>query len=86
LATQPKLLLLDEPTAGMGPEETQRTVKLIREIALHSAVAVIEHDMEFVRALGVRTLVLHQGRIIAQGSFDAVAADERVRDVYLGRG
>ena len=86
LATQPKLRLLDEPTAGMGPEETQRTVKLIREIALHSAVAVIEHDMEFVRALGVRTLVLHQGRIIAQGSFDAVAADERVRDVYLGRG
>lgn len=86
LATSPQLLLLDEPTAGMGPEETQHTVRLIREIAARSAVAVIEHDMEFVRALAVRTLVLHQGRVIAEGSFDTVAADEHVRDVYLGRG
>lgn len=85
LATAPQLLLLDEPTAGMGPEETQQTVRLIREISARAAVAVIEHDMQFVRALAVRTLVLHQGRVIAEGSFDTVAADEHVRDVYLGR-
>lgn len=85
LATEPHLLLLDEPTAGMGPEETQRTVHLIREIASRTAVAVIEHDMAFVRALAVRTLVLHQGRLIAEGSFDCIADDPVVRDVYLGR-
>ena len=86
LVSKPKVLLLDEPTAGMGPEETMRTVRLIREIASRAAVAVIEHDMEFVRELGVRTLVLHQGRIIAEGGFEDVANDEQVRDVYLGRG
>jgi ABC-type uncharacterized transport system ATPase subunit len=86
LATRPRVLLLDEPTAGMGPEETQRTVRLIREISTRAAVAVIEHDMEFVRALAARTLVLHQGRIIAEGSFEKVADDPLVRDVYLGRG
>ncbi len=86
LVARPKVLLLDEPTAGMGPEETMHTVRLIREIASRAAVAVIEHDMEFVRALGVRTLVLHQGRVIAEGGFREVANDEHVRDVYLGRG
>jgi ABC-type uncharacterized transport system ATPase subunit len=85
LAARPRLLLLDEPTAGMGPEETQRTVRLIKEIADRTAVAVIEHDMEFVRALAVRTMVLHQGRVIAEGSFEQVAADDYVRDIYLGR-
>ena len=70
----------------MGLEETQRTVRLIHEIAAGAAVAVIEHDMAFVRALAARTLVLHQGRVIAEGSFDSVARDEHVRDVYLGRG
>jgi ABC-type uncharacterized transport system ATPase subunit len=85
LATEPKILLLDEPTAGMGPEETQRTVELLRGLAERAAVAVIEHDMEFVRALAAPTLVMHQGRIIASGSFEAVANDPTVRDVYLGR-
>jgi ABC-type uncharacterized transport system ATPase subunit len=85
LASHPRLLLLDEPTAGMGPEETSATVALIRSISERAAVAVIEHDMEFVRALAVRTLVLHQGRIIAEGPFNTVADDPVVRDVYLGR-
>ncbi|WP_436640819.1 ATP-binding cassette domain-containing protein [Microbaculum sp. FT89] len=85
LATKPRLLLLDEPTAGMGPDETQRTVSLIRRISESAAVIVIEHDMEFVRSLAVHTMVLHQGRLISQGSFEDVAEDEFVRDVYLGR-
>jgi ABC-type uncharacterized transport system ATPase subunit len=85
LATRPKFLLLDVPTAGMGPEETHRTVRLIRNLSERAAVAVIEHDMDFVRALAVRTLVLHQGKLIAEGSFDKVADDPLVRDVYLGR-
>jgi ABC-type uncharacterized transport system ATPase subunit len=85
LATRPKLMLLDEPTAGMGPNETQRTAELVLELARQIAIVVIEHDMAFVRRLACRTLVMHQGRIIADGAFAEIENDRLVRDVYLGR-
>jgi branched-chain amino acid transport system ATP-binding protein len=85
LIAGPKLLLLDEPTAGMTVEETRRTAELMREIGGGMTVVVIEHDMRFVRALACRTTVMHQGRIIADGPFTAIEADDLVRDVYLGR-
>jgi urea ABC transporter ATP-binding protein UrtD len=85
LMSGPKLLLLDEPTAGMTSEETQTTASLVRSLAKETAIIAIEHDMSFVRALGCQTLVMHQGRLIAEGSFAAVERDPLVRDVYLGR-
>lgn len=81
----PKLLLLDEPTAGMTRSETSRTAALIKQLQRECAIIVIEHDMGFVRELGCRTTVLHQGQIIRDGRFDEIEADETVRNVYLGR-
>jgi ABC-type uncharacterized transport system ATPase subunit len=85
LATGPKLMLLDEPTAGMGPEETQKTANLVLDLAARFAIVVIEHDMAFVRTLACRTLVMHHGKVIADGAFAAIEDDPLVRDVYLGR-
>lgn len=85
LATEPKLMLLDEPTAGMGPEETEKTAKLVTDLAGRMAIVVIEHDMAFIRALAARTLVMHQGKVVANGSFAEIEGDPLVRDIYLGR-
>lgn len=85
LMTEPRLLLLDEPTAGMGPEETQRTARLLLGLKDQTTIIVIEHDMHFVRALACPTLVMHQGKIVAEGSFADIERSELVRDVYLGR-
>jgi ABC-type uncharacterized transport system ATPase subunit len=85
LMSQPRLLLLDEPTAGMTVEETLRTAQLIRELAARTAVIAIEHDMSFVRALQCHTWVMHQGRLIAEGAFSDIESNALVRDVYLGR-
>jgi urea ABC transporter ATP-binding protein UrtD len=85
LATEPKVMLLDEPTAGMGPEETERTARLVTDLSGRMAIVVIEHDMEFIRALAARTLVMHQGRVVADGSFAQIESDPMVRDIYLGR-
>lgn len=85
LAAQPKLLLLDEPTAGMTPEETQRTADLILRLASRTAVIAIEHDMSFVRALGCHTYVMHQGALLVEGNFADIERNPQVRDVYLGR-
>lgn len=85
LMSHPKLLLLDEPTAGMTREETQRTASLIHRLAHRTAIVAIEHDMSFVRALGCHTYVMHQGKIIAEGRFADIERNELVRDVYLGR-
>jgi ABC-type uncharacterized transport system ATPase subunit len=82
---RPRLLLLDEPTAGMTPEETQRTAALVHRMSADTAVVAIEHDMSFVRALRCHTRVMHQGRIIVEGAFDDIEKDRLVRDVYLGR-
>jgi urea transport system ATP-binding protein len=85
LAQEPKLLLVDEPAAGMTDQETADTADLLREIALTRAVVVVEHDMTFVRDLGVKVTCLHEGSVLAEGPLDAVSADERVIEVYLGR-
>jgi urea ABC transporter ATP-binding protein UrtD len=85
LASNPKLMLLDEPTAGMTQHEVHRTAELIRDIARHRTIIVVEHDMQFIRMIAERVTVFHQGRILAEDTMDAIMADERVRDVYLGK-
>ena len=85
LAQDPKLLLVDEPVAGMTDAETETTAHLLREIAASHSVVVVEHDMSFVRALGVKVTCLHEGSVLAEGSIDDVSANERVIEVYLGR-
>ena len=85
LAQEPQLLLVDEPAAGMTDQETADTADLLREIAETRSVVVIEHDMTFVRDLGVKVTCLHEGSVLAEGPLDQVSADERVVEVYLGR-
>jgi urea transport system ATP-binding protein len=85
LGQEPKLLLIDEPAAGMTDAETHQTAELLREINKERTVVVVEHDMEFVRELDVRVTVLHEGSVLAEGSLDQVSADQRVIEVYLGR-
>src|SRR5712675_773040 len=85
LAQEPKLLLVDEPVAGMTDAETHQTAELLREINRQRTVVVVEHDMTFVRELGVKVTVLHEGTVIAEGSIDQVSQNERVIEVYLGR-
>ncbi len=85
LAQDPKLLLVDEPVAGMTDAETEVTAELLKHIAEDHSVVVVEHDMAFVRALGVRVTCLHEGAVLAEGSIDAVSAHPRVVEVYLGR-
>ncbi len=85
LAQDPKLLLVDEPVAGMTDAETETTAELLRAIARTHSVIVVEHDMHFVRALGVKVTCLHEGSVLAEGSIDDVSANERVIEVYLGR-
>jgi ABC-type uncharacterized transport system ATPase subunit len=86
LALQPQLLLLDEPTAGMSPEETFRTGELIKSFnAEGMTVLAVEHDMAFVRQIAQRVTVLHLGKIFAHGSLEAILEDERVAEIYLGK-
>jgi urea transport system ATP-binding protein len=85
LAQNPKLLLVDEPVAGMTDVETETTAQVLREVNKSHSVVVVEHDMSFVRALGVKVTVLHEGSMLAEGSLDQVSADPRVVEVYLGR-
>jgi len=85
LAQNPKLLLIDEPVAGMTDAETAETARLLRDIAKTHTVVVVEHDMDFVRDLDVKVTCLHEGSVLAEGSLDHVSADEQVVNVYLGR-
>mgnify|MGYP000465158930 CR=1 FL=1 len=86
IALKPRLLLLDEPTAGMSPEETQMTGEMVRRLnAAGMTVLAIEHDMAFVRQVAQRVTVLHLGRVFAQGSIEEIVADERVAAIYLGQ-
>jgi urea ABC transporter ATP-binding protein UrtD len=86
LANDAKLLLLDEPTAGMTAEETVATGELVRRLIAEQGVAaiIIEHDINFIRALRAPITVLHLGRVLVEGTFDEVAHDPEVREVYLG--
>lgn len=85
IAIGPKLLLLDEPTAGMTPQETLATAELLLRLKGEFSIVAVEHDIRFVRALDCETLVLHQGRKLRGGPFREIEADETVRNVYLGR-
>lgn len=85
LAQDPKLLLVDEPAAGMTPTEREHTTDILKRAAQTRAVVVVEHDMEFVRRLDCRVTVLNEGSVLAEGSIDHVTQDETVIDVYLGR-
>jgi urea transport system ATP-binding protein len=76
--------MLDEPVAGMSVRERQQTADLLKRISANRSLIVIEHDMEFVRAIAHRVTVLHQGRVLMEGPMDAVQADERVIEAYLG--
>ena len=85
LAQDPRLLLVDEPAAGMTPAEREHTTDILKRAAQTRAVVVIEHDMEFVRRLDCRVTVLHEGSVLAEGSLDHVTQNRDVIDVYLGR-
>ncbi len=84
LMQDPELLLLDEPVAGMSPKEREQTAELLNGISKGRSIVVIEHDMAFVRMIAHKVTVLHQGRLLAEGSMDEVQSDEKVKEVYLG--
>ncbi|NUP01326.1 MAG: urea ABC transporter ATP-binding protein UrtD [Nonomuraea sp.] len=85
LAQRPRLLLLDEPVAGMSKDERERTGELLTGIAADHTVIVVEHDMEFLRRHASQVTVLHEGKVLVEGSVEQVGDDPRVREVYLGR-
>jgi urea transport system ATP-binding protein len=85
LAQDPQLLLVDEPVAGMTDVETHQTAELLKEINREHTVVVVEHDMTFVRELGVKVTCLHEGSVLAEGTIDQVSQNDRVVEVYLGR-
>jgi urea transport system ATP-binding protein len=84
LMQSPKLLLVDEPVAGMTPQETEKTAELLMSLSGEHSVVVVEHDMEFVRSIAKRVTVLHQGSVLAEGSMDEVQNNAKVIEVYLG--
>lgn len=84
LMQQPKLLLVDEPVAGMTPQEIERTARLLQSLSGEHSVVVVEHDMDFIRSIAKRVTVLHEGRVLAEGDMNQVQNDSRVIDVYLG--
>ncbi len=84
LAAEPELLLLDEPTAGMSPEETQDTMRLIRQLAERVSIILVEHDMDVVMGISDRITVLHYGEVIAEGTPEEIRANDEVQRVYLG--
>lgn len=85
LVQQPRLLLVDEPAAGMSDDETKRTGELLLSLEGKHSIIVIEHDMEFVRQIARKVTVLHQGKVLKEGSMDSVQSDPTVAEVYLGR-
>ena len=84
LAQEPRLLLVDEPVAGMTPQEVERTAELLLSLAGKHSVVVVEHDMDFVRSIARKVTVLHEGHVLAEGTIDEVQNDPRVVEVYLG--
>ena len=86
LAARPKLMLLDEPVAGMGRRETEKTEELLMKIKKDCSIIVVEHDMKFAKHVSDSVTVFHEGRILAEGTMDQVQENQEVIDVYLGRG
>jgi urea transport system ATP-binding protein len=84
LMQSPKILLLDEPVAGMTPQEIEHSIELLNSLTGKHTVVVIEHDMEFVRSIAERVTVLHEGRVLSEGNMDRVQNDPKVIEVYLG--
>ncbi len=85
LMQDPKLLLLDEPVAGMTDQETQRTAELFLTLKGRHSLVVVEHDMSFIKTIAEKITVLSEGSVLAEGTFDQVQANEKVIEVYLGR-
>jgi urea transport system ATP-binding protein len=85
LANEPRILLLDEPTAGMTMDETRRTEALLRDLSEGHTVVVIEHNIRFIREVAKRVVVMHRGKVLTSGPIAQIEADDAVRDVYLGR-
>ncbi|TYZ26846.1 urea ABC transporter ATP-binding protein UrtD [Selenomonas caprae] len=86
LVEEPRLLLLDEPVAGMGQAETEKTARILEDIKDRCSVAVVEHDMDFVHSIADCVTVMHEGAVLTEGTSEEVLQDERVKEVYLGRG
>lgn len=86
LASKPEIIMLDEPAAGMGKPETMKTSEILKEIKDECTIIVIEHDMEFVKKTADIVTVLHEGKVLTEGCYDDVLANEQVQSVYLGRG
>jgi ABC-type uncharacterized transport system ATPase subunit len=84
-ASDPDLILLDEPAAGMTHQEVERLAQLIHELKGNHSLIIVEHDMQFIQMIARRVTVLHQGRVLLEGDVDQVMRDEQLRDVYLGR-
>ena len=84
LMQEPRLLLVDEPVAGMTPAEMERTAELLKSLAGNHSVVVVEHDMGFVRSIADKVTVLHQGRVLAEGTLEELQANPKVIEVYLG--
>jgi branched-chain amino acid transport system ATP-binding protein/urea transport system ATP-binding protein len=84
IAAEPWLILLDEPAAGLTDEETRFTADLIREMNKTASLIIVEHDMNFIRAIAQKVTVFHRGKILIEDTMDVVSADPVVRDVYLG--
>ena len=84
IAQDPKLILLDEPTAGMGTDEVERTVSLLRAINARTTLIVVEHDMQFIEMIAGTVTVFHQGRILIEDTMEKVLNNPMVREVYLG--
>jgi branched-chain amino acid transport system ATP-binding protein len=82
---EPKIILLDEPSAGMSAEETSRTARLIRELNQAATIVVVEHDMLFIREIAKKVTVFHQGRILREAAVEEIMRDPLVRDIYLGK-
>jgi urea transport system ATP-binding protein len=85
LIQEPKLLLLDEPIAGMSGEERNKTGKLIEDISKTCSVLIVEHDMDFVRKFSTKVVVMHEGKVLCEGAMQDIQENEEVKNVYLGR-